>query len=67
VPLLAENKVVFRVDLRDDPAVGELVGLRVARQFEIQELVEIGAAGHEVYILSHGGAGSRNGGTGFSL
>src|SRR5271163_1265310 len=53
--LFAKNKVVFRVDLGDDPAVGELVGLRVARQFEIHELVEFGAAGHEDYILSHGG------------
>src|ERR1035441_6909829 len=53
VPLLAKNKVVFRVDLREYPAVGELVGLRVARQFEIHDLVEIGAAGHEGYILSH--------------
>jgi hypothetical protein len=25
----------------------------MARQFEIHELVEIGAAGHEGYILSH--------------
>jgi hypothetical protein len=48
VPLVSKNKVVFRVDLGDDPAVGELVGLRVARQFEIHELVEIGAAGHSI-------------------
>jgi hypothetical protein len=53
VPFLTKNKVVFRVDLREYPAVGELVGLRMARQFEIHELVEIGAAGHEGYILSH--------------
>jgi hypothetical protein len=53
VPLLAKNKIVFRVDLGEYPAVGELVGLRMARQFEIHELVEIGAAGHEGYILPH--------------
>jgi hypothetical protein len=46
VALLAENKVVFRVYFGDDPAVGKLVGLRVARQFQIHELVEIRAAGH---------------------
>jgi hypothetical protein len=53
VALLAENKIVFRVDLREYSAVGELVGLRVARQFQVHQLVEIGAAGHEDYILSH--------------
>ncbi|MGA2736187.1 MAG: hypothetical protein ABSG65_01925 [Bryobacteraceae bacterium] len=51
--LFAEDKIVFRVDLRDDPAVGELVGLCVPRQFEIHQLVEIGAAGHVGYILTH--------------
>jgi hypothetical protein len=39
VPLFAEDKVVFRVDLRDDPAISQLVGLRVARQFHIHQLV----------------------------
>jgi hypothetical protein len=49
--LFAEDKVVFRVDLRDDSAVGELIGLRVARQFQIYELVEIGAAGHSCTLM----------------
>jgi hypothetical protein len=39
VSLFTENEIVFRVNLRDDSAVGELVGLRVARQFQIHELV----------------------------
>jgi hypothetical protein len=59
VPLFAENEVVFRVDLRQYPAIGELVGLRVARQLEIHELVEFGAAGHQGYILSHRAGCSR--------
>src|SRR5579862_1707374 len=46
VALFAEDEIVLRVDLRDDPAVGELMRLRVARQVEIHELVEIRAAGH---------------------
>jgi hypothetical protein len=53
VALLAEDKIVFGVDLREYPAVGELVGLRVPGQFEIHQFVEIGAAGHVGFILSH--------------
>jgi hypothetical protein len=53
VTLFTEDEIVFRIDFGDDPAVGELVGLRVARQFEIHELIEIGAAGHVGFILSH--------------
>jgi hypothetical protein len=53
VALLAKNKEVFGIDLGNDPAVGELVGLRMARQFKVHELVEFGAAGHVAYILSH--------------
>jgi len=52
VPFFTENKVVFRVDLGDDSAVGQFVRLRVARQIEIHQLFEIGAAGHKGYILS---------------
>src|SRR5579871_4852833 len=48
-PLLAEDEEVFRVDLGDDPAVGELIRLRVPRQFQVHELVEFRAAGHRGY------------------
>jgi hypothetical protein len=61
VALLAKHEIVFGVDLRDDPAVGELIGLRMARQFKIHELVEIGAAGHEgsFYYVAPQNQGSR--------
>jgi hypothetical protein len=54
VPFFTKDEVVFRVDLRDDSSVGELIRLRVARQFQVHELVEIGAAGHEGFILPQG-------------
>jgi hypothetical protein len=41
VALLAEHKIIFRVDLRDDSSVGQLVRLRVARQVQVHQLIEI--------------------------
>jgi hypothetical protein len=39
VALLTEYEVVFGVDLRQDPAVGQLMRLGMAGQFQIHELV----------------------------
>src|ERR1022692_1684191 len=44
VALIAEDQEEFGIDVGDDGAVGELIGLRVAHQVAVHQPVEIGAA-----------------------
>src|ERR1039457_4493179 len=46
MPILPEDQEVLRVDFGDDGAIGELIGLRVARQVAVHQLVELGTTSH---------------------
>jgi hypothetical protein len=46
MPVIAEYQKIFRIDLRHDGSIRELVRLRVAGEIAVRQAFEFGAAGH---------------------